>query len=346
MNRSNVIALAGALASLAGCRAAQPASAPPPPPVTVAEVEERRITEWDEFIGRLEAVESVEIRPRVSGYIQRVAFVEGKEVRKGELLFQIDPRPFQAALDQARGVFSQASGQLAQAKAQLVQAEAQLTVAQANQGRTQLDVDRYVPLAKQQAVTQQELDNATQNNLAAKAQIAAARAAVETASAQIQAANAAVESSRAGVESAQLNLEFTRLTAPIDGVAGIATQQVGALVSPSSGPVTTVSTVDPIKAYFTVSEQEYLAFTRRFPNQASRDADRGRQQLDLVLADGTTYSQKGRYYIADRQVSQSTGAFRMAGLFPRRVQFRRRLQFTPAGCDAQQRTTPAGCRPY
>ena len=110
-------------------------------------------------------------------------------------LYGPHPRPFQAAVDQAQGNLAQANGQLAQARAQVVQAEAQLAVAEANQGRTQLDVDRYVPLAKQQAITQQDLDNATQNNLAAKAQIQAAKAAVETAKAQIQAANAAVEAS-------------------------------------------------------------------------------------------------------------------------------------------------------
>lgn len=308
--------VAAALAS-AGCTNATSAAPPPPPPtVEVAEVVRQDVPIHNEWIGTLDGLVNADIKAQVSGYLLEQKYTEGSFVRKGQLLFQIDPRPFQATLDQARGMLAQANGQLAEAKAQLVHAEAQLTVAQANQGRTQLDVDRYAPLAKQQAITQQDMDNATQNNLAAKAQIEAARAAVETARAQIQSANAAVESSRAGVQSAQLNLEFTRLTAPIDGVAGIATQQVGALVSPASGPVTTVSTVDPIKAYFTVSEQEYLAFARRFPNQASRDADRGRQQLELVLADGTTYSQKGRYYIADRQVSPSTGAFRMAGLFP------------------------------
>src|SRR4029079_18166451 len=151
------------------------------------------------------------------------------------------------------------------------QAEAQLAAAEANQRRAQLDEDRYIPLAKQEAITQQDLDNATQNNLSAKAQVQAARAGVETAKAQIEVANAAVEAARAAVHTAQLNLGFTRLTSPIDGIAGRALQQIGALVSPAGGAVTTVSTVDPIKVYFTVSEQEYLDFNRRFPTQASRD---------------------------------------------------------------------------
>src|SRR6202044_1060938 len=153
-------------------------------------------------------------------------------------------------------------GQLAQARAELAQAQAQVSVAEANQRRTQLDVDRYTPLAQQQAITQQDLDNATQNNLAAKAQVQAANAQVETARAQIDAANATVQSAKAAVETAQINLGFTRITSPIDGIPGIAEQQVGALVSPASGTITTVSTLDPIKVYFTVSEQEYLDFSR------------------------------------------------------------------------------------
>src|SRR5581483_4087547 len=155
---------------------------------------------------------------------------------------------------------AQANGQWAQAKAQLIQSQAQLAAAEAAQRRTQLDEDRYVPLAKQNAVTQQDLDNARQNNLSAKAQVEASRAQIETSKAQIQAAEAAVGASKAALETATVNLGFTRLTSPIDGIAGTAQVQTGNLVSPSSDPITTVSTIDPIKAVFTVSEQEYLAF--------------------------------------------------------------------------------------
>src|SRR6202043_1646136 len=158
---------------------------------------------------------NADVRAQVTGYIMRQGYQEGALVQKGQLLFEIDPRPFQAALDQAQG--------------QLAQAKALLANAQAVQGRTELDVNRYTPLAKEQAASQQDLDNAIQNNLAAKAS-------VETAKAQIQTAEAAVET-------AKLNLGFTRLVAPISGVAGIAQLQVGALVNTSSVPVTTVSTV-------------------------------------------------------------------------------------------------------
>jgi membrane fusion protein (multidrug efflux system) len=292
------------------------AKAPEPPVVEVVQVEQKDVPIYSEWIGTLEGLVNADIKAQVSGYLLKQAYTEGSFVQKGQLLFEIDPRPFQAVLDQAGGQLAQANGQLAQAKAQLSQAEAQVAVAEANQVRTQLDVARYEPLAKQQAITQQDLDNATQNNVAAKAQVQASKAQVETARAQIQGASAAVQAAAATVETAQLNLGFTRLTSPINGVAGAALQQVGALVNPAGGPVTTVSTVDPIKAYFTVSEQEYLAFHRRYSTPATLEAERRQLRLELILADGTVYPQNGTFHFADRQVNQSTGAIRVAGLFP------------------------------
>jgi membrane fusion protein (multidrug efflux system) len=250
------------------------------------------------------------IKAQVSGYLLKQNYTEGSFVRKGQLLFEIDPRPLQAAVDQAQGQLSQANGQLAQAKAQLVQAEAQLVQSGANQGRTQMDVDRYIPLASQQAITQQDLDNATQNNLSAKAQVSASRAQVETAKAQIQAAAAAVEAAQAALEAARVNLGFTRLTSPIDGIAGQAQVQVGNLVSPTSGTITTVSTLEPIRANFTVSEQEYLDFTGRSSRELTG------LQLEMILANGAPYPHKGKFMFADRQVNQSTGAILLIGVFP------------------------------
>jgi membrane fusion protein (multidrug efflux system) len=244
------------------------------------------------------------------------AYTEGSFVSKGQLLFQIDPRPFQAVLDQSKGLLAQSQGQLEQARAQLAQAEAHVAVAEANQRRTQLDVDRYTPLMQQQAITQQDLDNATQNNFAAKAEVQAAKAQVETAKAQITATEANVQSTTAAVQTAEINLGFTRLTSPIDGIPGIAQLQVGALVSPASPTITTVSTLDPIKAYFTASEQEYLDFARRFPTAELRQAAAQQLELELILADGVTYPHKGRFFFADRQVDVRTGAIRLAGLFP------------------------------
>ena len=305
------------LLMVAGCSRTTSAAKPAPPTdVEVVKVEQRSVPIYGEWIGTLEGMVNADIKAQVSGYLLKQDYTEGSFVRTGQLLFEIDPRPFQAALDQATGQLAQASGQLAQATAQLGQAKAQLAVAEANQGRTQLDVDRYIPLAKQQAITQQEMDNATQNNLAAKAQVQAAGAAVETARAQILGAGAAVQAANAAVEQAKLNLGFTRLVSPINGIAGIAQQQVGALVNKDSGAITTVSTVDPIKVYFIVSEQEYLDFNRRYSTEARRQEETRRLQLELILADGTVYPQMGKFYFADREVDPKTGSIRIAGLFP------------------------------
>ena len=258
------------------------------PVVEVVQVEQKDVPIFGEWIGTLDGLENADVRAQVTGYLQRQEYQEGAFVKKGQLLFQIDPRPFQAALDQAGG--------------QLEQARAMLANAQAVQGRTELDVERYKPLVREQAASQQDLDNAVQNNLAAMAT-------VETAKAQIKTYEAAVETAR-------INLDFTRLVAPIDGIVGQAQLQVGALVSPSSGAVTSVSTVDPIKVFFTVSEPQYLGWRKRFPTETSREAADKALRFQLILADGSTYGQEGRFDFADRQVDTGTGAIRIAGLFP------------------------------
>lgn len=298
--------------ALSGCSStgsAAGASQMAPPEVEVARVEQRNVPIYRQWIGTLDGMVNAAIKAEVTGYLTTQNYTEGSYVKKGQLLFEIDQRPFQAALEQAQGQLSQANGQLAQARAQLVQSQAQVVQAQANQRRTQLDVDRYTPLAQQQAITQQDLDNATQNNLSTKAQVEAAVAQVETAKAQIEAAGAGVEAAKAAVEAARVNLGFTRLASPIDGIAGKAQVQIGNLVSPAGGPITTVSTLDPIKAEFTVSEQEYLKF-----RQHANDLEHLR--LELILADGTTYPQGGKFLFADRQVDQSTGAILLIGQFP------------------------------
>ena len=277
------------LASMVGCTKSTLAGKPQPMDVEVVEVDQKDVPIYGQWIGTLDGFVNANVKAQVTGYLLRQDYKEGSFVKKGQLLFQIDPRPFQAALDQAKA-------QLAQAKAQLINAEA-------NQLKSQLDVERYTPLAKEQAATQQDLDNAVQTNLANQAS-------VETSKAQIQAAEAAVET-------AQINLDFTRVVSPIDGVAGLAQNQVGDLVSTSSSlPITTVSTVDPIKVYFTPSEQEYLAFNRQFPTLASREAEEKRLPIDLILADGTAYEHEGRIEFANRQVDQNTGTIRIAALFP------------------------------
>jgi len=287
-----------------------------PPEVEVVQVEQRDVPIYGEWIGTLVGMVDADVKAQVQGYLLTKNYTEGSSVRKGQLLFQIDPRPFQAALAQARGQLAQAQGQLSQANSNLLQARAQVAQAEANQGKAQLDVNRYTPLAKAKAITQEQMDNAVQANLAAEAQTEANRAAVETARAQVDAAKAAVEAARAVTKTAELNLGFTKILSPIDGVAGIAAAQVGDLVNPSSNALTTVSSVDPIKVYFTVSEQEYLNYAKANPTLASQQATASRLQLELILADGTTYPQKGKFYVADRQVNPQTGSLRLAGIFP------------------------------
>ena len=304
-----VLIIAGTLFTSGCSTSTSAASVPGAPEVEVATVAQRDVPIYREWIGTLDGMVNAAIKAEVAGYLRTQNYAEGSYVRKGQLLFQIDARPFQAAVDQALGQLAQANGQLAQAHAQFAQAQAQLATAEANQRRTQLDENRYIPLARQQAVTQQDLDDAVQNNLAAKAQVEGAKAQVETANAQIQAATATVEEAQAALDTAKVNLGFTRLISPIDGIAGVAETQVGNLVNPASGPVTTVSTLDPIKVNFTVSEQEYLGMARGgTPIQ--------RLSLDLILADGTTFSHPGRFLFADREVNQNTGALQLTGTVP------------------------------
>jgi membrane fusion protein (multidrug efflux system) len=255
--------------------------------VKTVRVEQKDVPVYGEWIGTLDGMVNAEIKAQVSGYLLTQHYTEGSLVKKGQLLFALDPRPFEAVLDQARG-------QLAQANAQALQAEA-------NQGKTQLDVDRYAPLAKAKAVTEQDLDNAVQANLAAKA--------------QVEAAKAGIVAAKAAVETAQLNLGFTSIRSPIGGIAGLALTQVGNFVNAGATSLTTVSTVDPIKAYFTATEQEYLRYVRMNPVESEREARSRELVLELVLADGTVYPHKGQFYVADRQVNPQTGAIRLAGLF-------------------------------
>jgi membrane fusion protein (multidrug efflux system) len=252
------------------------------PDVMVAQVEQQDIPLYGQWIGTLAGQVNANVQAQVTGYLLRRDYQEGSLVRSGQLLFEIDPRPFQAALEQAEG--------------QLAQANAQLANAEAVQGRTQLDVERYTPLAKEQAASQQDLDNANQNNLAAKATVATAKAQITTA--------------QAAVETAKLNLGFTQVTSPIDGIADVAKAQVGDLVSTSSGPLTIVSTLDPIRDYFTVSEQDYLQLQEQFSS-----SNKQRWKLQLILADGTVYPHDGVFYFAGRAVDQNTGAIQLAALF-------------------------------
>ena len=258
-----------------------------PPEVEVVQVEQKDVPIYNEWVGTLEGLVNAQIRPQVTGYLVRRTYQEGSFVKKGQLLFEIDPRTFQAALDQTKG--------------QLANAEQLLAQAEANQVKTQLDVNRYIPLAKEQAVTQQDLDNAVQTNLAAQAAVRAAKAQIDAAKAQVAAA--------------QLNLDFTKIVSLIDGLAGVAQAQIGDLVTQTT-LLTTVSTLDPIKVYFPVSERGYLNYVKENPDAAKRAAQERELRLELLLADGRLYPHKGTFSFADRQVDVKTGTLRLEGLFP------------------------------
>jgi membrane fusion protein, multidrug efflux system len=286
---SGTLTLLLALCFTAGCEKEQKTEAAPPD-VEVVAVTQKDVPIVREWVATLTGLVNAQIRAQVSGYVVKQLYMNGAYVEKGTPLFQLDARTFQAAVDQAMG-------NLAQAKADLQKAEAQL-------GKTQLDVDRYTPLAKQGAISQQELDDAVQANLAAKGQVAAAKASIE--------ANVAAS------ESAKLNLGYATIVSPVDGVGGISTAQVGDFVGPTSpNPLTTVSTINPILATITPSEQNYLAVMRAAQKSGITDTQiLSALVWDLELTDGTMYSQKGKFYALDRQVNVQTGAITLQLAFP------------------------------
>jgi RND family efflux transporter MFP subunit len=258
---------------LAGCKPASTQS-PAPPTVKVATVTQGDPVIYHEWIGTLDGLVNAQIRAQVTGYLLAQDYREGDKVKKGDPLFEIDPRPFQAALDQAKGLLAQAVARF---------------------GKTQLDVKRYAPLVKDKAISQEEYDDAVQANLESQA---------------------AVVSAKAQVGQAQLNLEFTRIISPIDGISAFAKAQVGDLIGPTGGELTTVSTIDPIKAYFSITEQDYINFTRQFTTDSARNEQIKHLEAELLLPDGTVYPLKGKIHAIDRSIGLTTGALRVEAFFP------------------------------
>ncbi len=272
-----VILCLGALV-LAACKGeATSTQAQQPTDVEVVLVEQKDVPIFSEWVGTTDGLVNAQIRAQVSGYLLRQRYREGAFVKKGDLLFEIDPRKFQAALDQTAG--------------DLKKAQAQLT-------KTDLDVKRNTPLAKEGAISRKELEDSIQAN---------------------QAARASVESARAALEQAKLNLGWTRITAPIDGVVGIAKAQIGDLVN-SNDELTAMSQLDPIRVYFPISEQEYLKFVglvqERYQEKGDPTKARENARLEMVLSNGAVYPHKGWFFLADRQVDVKTGTIRIAALFP------------------------------
>jgi membrane fusion protein (multidrug efflux system) len=259
---------------VAGCKEKEAAAPPPVPDVEVSPVETKDVPINHEWVAVLDGFVNAQIQPEVTGYLTAQTYKDGTFVRKGQTLFEIDPRPFEA-------VVKQTEGQLAQAQAQL--------------SKTELDVARDTPLAKLSAIPQAQLDNDIQANAAAKAGVAAAQA---------------------QVEQAKLSLNFTSVHSLVDGIAGISKAQIGDLVGPTT-LLTTVSQVNPIKAYVSLSEPEYLRASARISAvaQGKTDSRAGERNLELTLADGSTFPTKGWLVFADRQVDQTTGTIRVAGAF-------------------------------
>jgi membrane fusion protein, multidrug efflux system len=278
--------------TLTGCQTGQAATAPRaamgPMPVSVVGVAEADVPLSGSWVGTLDGNVNAQIQPQVSGYLVKQEYREGAPVAKGEVLFQIDPRPFQAAVDQAQAQVEQAKGQLAESRAQLALA--------------QINVKRDTPLAMARAIAQSQLDTETQQEVQADASVAAGEAAISAA--------------QAALKTAQLNLGFTEVRSLIGGVAGQATTQVGNLVSPQS-VLTAVSQLDPIRVYFSISDNEYLDLIDR-AKQTGGDLLRGGSNipLTLTLSNGQSYPYKGHIVFVDRQMNQQTGAIRIAASFP------------------------------
>lgn len=262
-------------APLSGCKEKEQAGPPKPPDVEVVTVEQKDVPIYRDWVGTLEGDVNATISAQVSGYLISRNYKEGSIVTNGQVLFQIDPAPFRATLDQAK---------------------AQVTQATAQRDKYALDVKRYRPLAASEAISQQELDNAIQNE---------------------KTAEASVEAGQAAVQQAQLNLDFTTIRSPLDGVAGLAKAQVGDLLGPSTGPLTTVTKVDPIRAYFSVSQRLLTELQERRLAEGKDTARSGDGiELELVLATGTVYPQRGRVRFANNQVDVRTGTITVVGEFP------------------------------
>lgn len=281
--------------SVNACHKKKP-TPPPPLVVHVITLEPTNVPIYKEWIGTLQGNVNAQIRAEVSGYLLTQNYREGSVVKKGQLLFQIDPRPFEALLEQANGKLAQD---------------------QAQQSRTQWNVERYAPLAKQNAISQQEYNDAVQANLAALAQLKADQAAVQA---------------------AELNLQFTKISSPIEGLAGMAQAQIGDLVGPSGPILTTVSDINPIKVYFNATEQDYLAYTRLHTNPVERAIHERELRLELILTDGSVYPERGHFYFAGREINPTTGTIQLAGLFPNADYVLRPGQFARIRAVTQMRT--------
>ncbi len=307
----SAVVLASAALLAPGCREAPKPAARPPEPVKVAPVVQQDVPIYGEWVGTTVGYVTAQIRARVHGYLISQKYKEGTLVKTGDLLFEIDPRPYQNSLNQSRAQVRQAESQLEGAKAGVEQAQADVTKAEANQKKTELEVARYTPLAARGSISQQELDNTVQNNLANLAALEAAKANVANAKAGVAKAQAEIARAQAALDEAQLNIGWTKVTSPITGVAGIKNVDIGDLIA-STTLLTTVSLLNPIYVQVAISEQEYLRWKSRTPDGQPPKTG----TLEVILSDGTVYAHRGTAEILDREVGTTTGTIRVRGVFP------------------------------
>jgi membrane fusion protein (multidrug efflux system) len=304
---------------------------PPPPAVVVAEVIRKTVPIWAEFVAQTDSVQTVELRARIQGVLEHVRFEEGADVKKGQVLFEIQRTQYEASLQSARAQLAKAQAELARAQEQVEvqRSKAELEQRKAALAKAKLDVARLKPLAQAKAVPQVDLDNALAAEQVTVAGVSAAEAALKDTELNqrigIQQAQAAVEAGRAAVTQAQLDLTYTTILAPVSGIIGRLDVDEGNLVGRGEPTLlATMSTVDPIKVSTTVSEVDYLRFARR---AAGRTAADEAVQLELVLADGTLHPHKGRVTTLDRTVDPKTGTIVFEALFPNPEKLLRPGQF-------------------
>jgi len=287
--------------------------------VVVARVVQKTVPIYTELTARTDANDSVDIRARVKAFLEKQTYEEGKMVKKGDVLFTLDKREYEAQLMQAKAQLDKAKADLAQAQEKTVvdTAQANLGIAQAQLNKTNTDVKRLKPLAEQRAVPQQDYDNAVAAQQAASADVEGKQSSLNTAkvnqAASIAQAQAAVEAATASLRQAELNVEYCTITTPIAGIAGTRQVAPGNLVG-SGEPtlLTTVSNVDPMRVYLSISEADYL----KYQGMRSKGKMKGGAELELILADGSTFPEKGRIIIADRAVDLKTGTLSLVAEFP------------------------------
>lgn len=317
-----VYAVVALLALAAGCsgKNGDKHDAPPPPAtVVVAEVSQKTVPIYSEFVGQTKAEETVELRARVEGVLQKVYFREGMPVKKGQLLFTIDKRPFQAALQSANALAAKAVSDLAQARQRtdVLEAQAQLAEAQAVLTRADQDVARLAPLAKEKAVTEQDLDAATAQQKSARATVDARKANLTNLEAAvkytIERAQAEVSASKARVITAELELSYCEIHAPLSGVIGFLQVDEGNLVGRGDATLlATISAADPLLVDFSVSEIDYLKLTD--PETVGKRKDQ--LSFDLVLSDESVHPYHGSFRVLDRTVDPQTGTLKAQAVFP------------------------------